>query len=106
VEKAEILRDSLISAVLEGKFVAVCDGIEEIKGVSLENVPKVNYQPKGPHPVGSFEVKQCFKIRTWFISDPDLGAQGAFGFYLEFSPYEKGRFERFDPSSGKRHFGR
>lgn len=53
------LRDLLIRNVAAGKFVCVLNGVtsEMVPGLDESQVPHVNMQPVGPHPIGSYEVK-------------------------------------------------
>merc|ERR1712223_750692 len=44
------IQSELIQAVSEGKFVVVLPGINE------EAIPRINTEPFGPHPCGSFET--------------------------------------------------
>ncbi len=53
------LRDSLVSGVASGSFVAVCSGVTPsvLPGLNASSsVPPVNMGPRGPHPAGSYEV--------------------------------------------------
>ncbi|GMI12135.1 hypothetical protein TrRE_jg2267 [Triparma retinervis] len=59
VADAQRLRESIVNAVKEGDFVAVCHGVDEtvLPGFnSTADVPPVNMGPRGPHPAGSYEV--------------------------------------------------
>ncbi|GMI45251.1 hypothetical protein TrCOL_g4015 [Triparma columacea] len=59
VADAQRLRESIVEAVKEGDFVAVCHGVDETvlpNFNSTSEVPHVNMGPKGPHPAGSYEV--------------------------------------------------
>ena len=52
------IRDSVILEVAAGNMTVVCDGVTSdiLPGLDDSEVPHFNTQPKGPHPVGSFEV--------------------------------------------------
>jgi len=53
------LKGELVDAVASGAFVCVCDGVNSsnLAGFASDaKVPPVNMGPRGPHPVGSYEV--------------------------------------------------
>ena len=52
------IRSELLEAVRSKKFIVVFPGIDNtiLPRVNTSNIPVVNDEPKGPHPVGSFEV--------------------------------------------------
>jgi DOPA 4,5-dioxygenase len=53
------LKNELLNGVAAKKFVLVCDGVNStiLNGFTSEaEVPPVNMEPRGPHPIGSFEV--------------------------------------------------
>jgi len=66
-ERALALKAAIVAAVSAGKFVAVCDGVKDVRGEVVSNVPTVNYGPVGPHPVGSFEVKWVHFLALDFL---------------------------------------
>ena len=68
------IRDEIITRVKRGDFVAVCDGVngDILDGFkSTDDVPPINHQPRGPHPIGSFETwvpKEYFsEVMSFFM---------------------------------------
>jgi len=57
-KEAMKLRDLLLDAVSRREFIVIFPGITDkiIPGLNDSRVPRVNTQPVGPHPGGSFEV--------------------------------------------------
>ena len=53
-------RDNILMEVAARKMKVVCTGVTSkiLPGLNDANVPKFNTNPIGPHPIGSFEVRQ------------------------------------------------
>jgi len=63
VADAMRLKAEIVENVRQGKFLAVCDGVDANVtkagfGLDFDStlVPEVNMGPRGPHPAGSYEV--------------------------------------------------
>ena len=56
--EALALRDAIIMEVVAGNMTVVCNGVTSdiLPGLDDSKVPHFNTEPRGPHPVGSFEV--------------------------------------------------
>ena len=56
--EALTLRDAIIMEVVAGNMTVVCNGVTSdiLPGLDDSRVPHFNTGPRGPHPVGSFEV--------------------------------------------------
>jgi DOPA 4,5-dioxygenase len=52
------LKDELVTGVTNRDFVVVCNGVDDtmLPGLNMSAIPPVNMEPKGPHPIGSYEV--------------------------------------------------
>ena len=58
-KEALAFKEAVIMQVKSKKFIVVCDGMDQKVLPSLKSpVPKVNRAPIGPHPCGSYEVRQ------------------------------------------------
>ncbi len=59
-KEALAFRDKVIEAVKNRKFIVVCPGITDKELPGLQSTNKINYDPIGPHPCGSYEVYNCY----------------------------------------------
>ena len=56
-------RDSIISAVSNGDFLVVCNGMTEetVPGINVDNIPGFNTEPRPPHVTAQYEVGKSFR---------------------------------------------